>query len=67
LFYSFSFIVRHRKVIFGPQLDQSVVYRLVKEFFKNHMLEKSINENGKSSIKLIRITPFGVIRISRSI
>jgi hypothetical protein len=54
-------------VIFGSQLDQSVLNQPVKEFFKNHVLKKSTDENGKSSIKLIQITPFGVTRISKPI
>jgi hypothetical protein len=36
----------------------------VKESPKNHVLEKSNSQNGKSSVELIRITPCGVIRIS---
>ncbi len=66
-FFSFSFVVHCKEVIFGPQLEQSVLYQLVKESPEKHVLEKSYSRNGKSPIELIRITPFGVTRISQSI
>jgi len=36
----------------------------MKEFLKKSVLGKSISENRKSSVKLIRITPIGVMQIT---
>jgi hypothetical protein len=63
-FYLLSFISRCEGVILGPHLDQSVLYQLMKESPKKHVLRKSNNQNTKSSVELIRITPCGVIRIN---
>jgi hypothetical protein len=66
-FYSFSFIIRRKELIFGVQLEQSVLYRLVKVIFENLLLERNYNQNAKSSSKLIRITPFRINRINKLI
>ncbi len=55
------------KMIFGPELVQSVLYRLTEEFSKKSVVGKSIKQNGKRPIELIRITPTGVIRIGKPI
>jgi hypothetical protein len=47
-FCSFSFISHCEEVVLRPYLDQSVLYQLVKESPKNHLLEKSISQNGKA-------------------
>jgi hypothetical protein len=59
-FYSLSFISRFEEVILGLHLDQSVLYQLMKESLKKHVLRKSNNQNTKSSVELIRIAPCGV-------
>jgi hypothetical protein len=68
LFYfcSLLLIARCEEVSFGPSVDQSVLYLLVKESLKNHVLKKSYNQYGKSPSELIRIAPNGVIRISQT-
>jgi hypothetical protein len=65
-FCSLLLITRCEEVSFGSSVDQSVLYLLMKESLKNHVLKKSYNQYGKSPIELIRITPNGVIRISQS-
>src|SRR5271168_2681323 len=55
-FYSLSFISRCEEVILGPHLDQSVLYQLMKESPKKHVLRKSNNQNTKSSVELIRMS-----------
>ncbi len=65
-FCSLLLIIRCEEVSFGSSVDQSVLYLLMKESLKNHVLKKSYNQYGKSPIELIRITPNGVIRISQS-
>jgi hypothetical protein len=63
-FYLLSFISRCEEVILGPHLDQSVLYQLMKESPKKHVLGKSNNQNIKSGVELIRITSCRVTRIS---
>ena len=64
-FCPFSVTTLGRIVVFGSEIIQSVLYLLTKESPQNHILEKSISENGESGVELIRITPFRVIRISQ--
>ncbi len=64
-FCSLLLITRCEEVSFGSSVDQSVLYLLMKESLKNHVLKRSYNQYGKSPIELIRITPFGVIQISQ--
>jgi hypothetical protein len=40
-FCSFSFIISRKEVSFGPELDQSILYPLVKESLKTYVPEKS--------------------------
>ncbi len=63
-FYSLSPISRCEEVILGPHLVESFLYQLMKESPKKHVLSKSNNQNTKSCVELIRITPCGVTRIS---
>jgi hypothetical protein len=51
-------------VIFGPQVDQHLLYRMAKKSPKNRVPKKSIGQNGKKKVELIRIIPNGVIRIT---
>ena len=53
------------RVIFWPVVVQSVLSWFAKELSKKRVVWKSIDENGKSPIDPIKITPHWTIRISK--
>jgi hypothetical protein len=54
-------------VIFGAQVDQHWFYPMAKKSPKNRVPKKSIGQNGKKKVEVIRIIPYGIIRITMEI